>query len=74
MKPITLSLLMAISLNLVQAQTPTRQLKQILKLEIPMEGGANGASVTWHPVLKRYYAAMAGNKIYSLGVYDPTGK
>lgn len=51
-----------------------KSLKQVLELKIPGEGGANGASVVWHPALKKYYAAMAGNIIFPLGVFDATGK
>ena len=36
--------------------------------------GTRGASVVWHPLQKKYYAAMAGNTGYPLGVYDATGK
>jgi hypothetical protein len=56
------------------AQVKTAELKQVLKLEIIGEGGANGASVAWHPVLKKYYAAMAGNISFPMGVYDVKGK
>lgn len=55
------------------AQT-TRSLNKVVELKIPREGGANGASVTWHPTLKKYYAAMAGNIEFSLSVYDIDGK
>jgi hypothetical protein len=51
-----------------------KSLKKILELAIPREGGANGACVAWHPVLKKYYASMAGNVSFSLGVYDVKGK
>src|SRR5687768_9931926 len=52
---------------------PVKELKKVLELKIPREGGANGASVTWHPGLKKYYAAMAGNTTYFIGVYDTKG-
>lgn len=45
-----------------------------MELKIPGESGHNGASVVWHPLLKRYYAPMAGNVDYTLGVFDATGK
>ena len=57
----------------LNAQT-SRTLKKILELIIPREGGANGASVAWHPGLKKYYAAMSGNTDFFIGVYDFTGK
>src|SRR5262245_4426823 len=49
-------------------------LKKVLELKMPKEGGANGASVAWHPVQKKYYAAMAGNTTYPLAVFDINGK
>ncbi len=36
--------------------------------------GTRGASVTWHPVQKKYYASFAGNPEYPFGVFDPKGK
>jgi len=60
------------SLSLM-AQSGSVTLKQVIKLEIPREGGANGASVAWHPTEKKYYAAVAGNTSYCLGVYDSKG-
>lgn len=50
-----------------------KQLAETMKLPIHGEGGANGASVAWHPVQKKYYAAMAGNVTYPLNVYDAKG-
>lgn len=75
MKTRSLGLLMALVFHtiLLHGQA-TKPLKKILELKIAMEGGANGASVAWHPVLKKYYAAMAGNISYSLSVFDATGK
>jgi hypothetical protein len=52
----------------------TKTLTKVLELKIPREGGANAASVAWHPVLKRYYAAMAGNQKHFIGAYSTTGK
>ena len=59
--------------SLVSAQI-IRELKKVIELNIPREGGANGASVAWNPVQKKYYAAMAGNVEFSLSVYDIDGK
>jgi hypothetical protein len=53
---------------------PVKPLKKVLELKIPREGGANGAGVAWHPVQKKYYACMAGNASFALGVYTETGK
>ncbi len=36
--------------------------------------GTRGACVAWHPVQKKYYASMAGNIGYPMGVFDATGK
>jgi hypothetical protein len=55
-------------------QAKNSVLKEVLKLEIAGEGGSNGAAVAWHPIQKKYYAAMAGNISYPLGVYDIKGK
>ncbi|MBK6936641.1 MAG: hypothetical protein IPH18_06950 [Chitinophagaceae bacterium] len=61
------------SINQSFSQTGSRTLKKILELKIPREGGANGASVVWHPVQKKYYAAMAGNVDFSISVFDVKG-
>jgi len=57
----------------INAQT-AKTLKKVLELKIPGEGGANGASVAWHPGLKKYYAAVAGNVSFPLSVFDAAGK
>ncbi len=36
--------------------------------------GTRGACVAWNPVQKKYYASMAGNIGYPMGVFDATGK
>jgi hypothetical protein len=53
---------------------PAKPLKQVLKLQIPEGDGSNGGSVVWHPIQKKYYAAMAGNATYPLTVFDSKGK
>jgi hypothetical protein len=60
--------------SFVMYSQSAKPLKKVLELKIPIEGGANGAAVAWHPVSKKYYAAMAGNTSYSLSVYDAAGK
>jgi hypothetical protein len=60
-------------LNSVSAQQD-KMLKKTIELKIPREGGANGAGVAWHPGLKTYYAAIAGNTSFFMGVYDNKGK
>jgi hypothetical protein len=54
-------------------------LKKIMELKMPRTAddeypGKRGASVLWHPKQKKYYAAMAGNAFYPLGVFDAKGK
>jgi hypothetical protein len=51
-----------------------KPVKKIITLTMPGENGSNGASVVWHPVLKKYYAAFAGNDSYPLAVFGATGK
>jgi hypothetical protein len=53
---------------------PAKPLKQVMKLQMPEEGGSNGGSVVWHPLQKKYYAAMAGNATYPIAVFDSKGK
>ncbi len=36
--------------------------------------GTRGASVVWHPLQNKYYAAMAGNKDYPLAIFDIKAK
>jgi hypothetical protein len=67
----------ALLLQTAQAQKTepvNKTLKKVLELAIPDADGSNGASVVWHPVLKRYYAAMAGNALFFIGAYDMKGK
>ncbi len=54
--------------------TGIKTLKKVMELKITREGGANGASVAWHPIQKKYYAAMAGNASFQMGVFDAAGK
>lgn len=54
-------------------------LKKVLTLKMALTKndsfpGTRGASVAWHPVQKKYYAAMAGNVAYPLCVFDVAGK
>jgi len=51
-----------------------KTLKKVITLEITEEGGANGAAVAWHPIQKKYYAAMAGNTEFPMVVFDTKGK
>lgn len=70
----TLFLLAALLTATVNAQIEKKQLKKTLELKMPDGGGSNGAAVAWHPVLKKYYASMAGNVSFPIGVFDVTGK
>lgn len=54
---------------------PKQALKKITELKMPRTQdddmpGTRGASVAWHPVLKKYYAVFAGNSGYPLAVFD----
>lgn len=56
-----------------------RLLKKVLSLEMALTAdddmpGTRGASVVWHPLQKKYYAAMAGNVGYPLCVFNAAGK
>lgn len=78
MKKLTTLFFLIAPALLVKAQT-TRDLKASLTITMPRTAdddmpGTRGAAVVWHPVQKKYYAAMAGNIGYPLGVYDATGK
>jgi hypothetical protein len=63
----------------LQAQVKSRTAKKVLELKMPKTveddmPGTRGASVVWHPVMKKYYAAMAGNASYPLAVFEANGK
>lgn len=49
------------------------QLTKVMELQVQGEGGSNGASIAWHAVGKKYYAAMAGNASYPLCVFSENG-
>lgn len=74
MKKCTFSLLalLLICANLT-AQVTAKPLKKVLTLSMPGETGANGASVVWHPGLKKYFAAFAGNITYPFAMFDAAG-
>lgn len=62
----------------LQAQPVSKTLKSTLQLKMPRTvdddmPGTRGASIAWHPVQKKYYAAMAGNAGYPLAVFDMKG-
>jgi len=84
MKKIIL-LLIATGPLLLQAQL-VKTLKKSIELKMPgipspslVTGedslpGKRGATVLWHPVQKKYYAAFAGNYTFPLAVFDAIGK
>lgn len=75
MKTISLALASFLSLGaLMTAAQSAKPLKKVMDLKMPEGGGANGAAVAWHPVQQKYYAAMAGNATYTLGIFSATGK
>ncbi len=47
--------------------------EKVMDMEIPA-GGANGASIAYHPKEKLYYAAQAGNMEFPLVIFNPNGK
>lgn len=56
----------------VHAQA-VRTLKEVLQLKMTSDKGANGGNVAWHPVQKKYYAAISGNAAHQMGIYDVKG-
>ena len=60
------------------AQVKERNLVKVMDLKLGMAEeeyeGTRGASLAWHPVQKKYYAAMAGNARFPLSVFDAKGK
>jgi hypothetical protein len=62
-----------------QTAIKPRQLKKAITLQMALTEeddmpGKRGASVVWHPLQKKYYAAMAGNIGYPLCVFNAVGK
>ena len=74
MKQSLLLLLLVCFLTATNAQAQKKTLKKTAELVMPGDVGSNGASVVWHPLQKKYYAAMAGNAIYPFSVFDIKGK
>jgi hypothetical protein len=65
--------------TIANAQAKPKALRKVLSLQMALTvdddmPGTRGASVVWHPLQKKYYAAMAGNVSYPLCVFDATGK
>jgi hypothetical protein len=80
MKKLLLLITIIATISSANAQPVIEKLlKKGLTLTMPRTAdgnmpGTRGACVAWHPVQKKYYAAMAGNIGYPLGVFDATGK
>lgn len=51
----------------------TSNLKRTLLLKMPGTAGNIGGSVAWHPLYKKYYASLAGNDTYPIGIFDQWG-
>jgi len=79
MKKLLFFVLIATTTFSVHAQTgAAKPLKKVMDLLMPRTAdddmpGTRGASVVWHPLQKKYYASMAGNAGYPMGVYDAKG-
>jgi len=78
-KSLLLLALVSSSIALNAQPVTAKPLKKTITLTMPRTvdddmPGTRGASVVWHPLQKKYYAAMAGNAGYPMGVYDVTGK
>lgn len=74
MKKVLSLLLLFTGIQFAATAQTEKKIKAVMKLAITEEGGANGATVVWHPVLKRYYCPMAGNISFPLQVFDAKGK
>lgn len=62
----------------LQAQV-TKLLHKTIELSMPKTTsdtmpGTRGASVAWHPVQQKYYAAFAGNEGFPFAVFNASGK
>ncbi|HMT74214.1 MAG TPA: hypothetical protein PKA77_09110 [Chitinophagaceae bacterium] len=80
-KILLVTALFAFSVNAFSQKNglPSKKLKEVMTLEMALTSeddmpGTRGASVVWHPVQKKYYAAMAGNLGYPLCVFDAKGQ
>lgn len=74
MKNLLLAFVFVAGLQLTVDAQQTKALKKVMELQMPKEGGNNGASVVYHPIQKKYYASFAGNAAYPMSVFDIKGK
>jgi hypothetical protein len=77
MKRLLLPLILLLTTTVIHAQV--KQLKKVSSLQMARTvdddmPGTRGAAVAWHPVQKKYFASMAGNQQYPLGIFDEKGK
>ena len=56
------------------SKTPTVNLKKVLTLKPSSYESGNGATVVWHPGLKRYFTSRAGNAVYPLDLFSAIGR
>lgn len=73
MKKLFILFFVAVNLCTAYAQT-TKQLAQVLTLQMPEGNGSNGAAVAWHEKNSSYYAAFAGNAEFPIAQFDAKGK
>ncbi len=80
MKKLLFLLIITTTLISANAQTvPAKALKKGIVLTMPRTvdddmPGTRGACVAWHQLQKKYYASMAGNMGYPMGVFDAASK
>jgi len=79
MKKLFLLSLALLTIIATQAQSAAQRLKKVTELKMPKTAdddmpGKRGASITWHPVQKKYYAVFAGNAAYPMAVFDDKAK
>jgi hypothetical protein len=79
MKQLLPLVVLLLATTIANAQAKPKVLRKVLSLQMALTKddnmpGTRGASVAWHPLQKKYYAAMAGNMGYPLGVFDAAGK
>ncbi len=56
------------------SKTPTVTLKKVLTLKPSSYEAGNGATVVWHPGLKRFFTSRAGNAVYPLDLFSAVGR
>lgn len=51
-----------------------KELKEVVRLQMPDDPGERASSIAWHPFYKKYYAPKSGNAGYTLAIFDAEGK